>query len=229
MKKFILLFTVLAGLISCTEKNPKSVWISVKNKALTSTKLGYEVHEYSFILDFEKHESHFLTYNADSILKFDINSKLDTLIFQEKENTEKYRLKFYKNDSLEVYLKEINTTKVFIPLNLDYKLNYSRKQIIYSLLEKTYAINDTFSMRFSSNKYPSYYKDEKTLIAYHPNRKIKGSWQIGEKNKNFFLILRDFPDQYIFQITSLDTTKINLKNIYPKDLQTNMSELRVIK
>jgi hypothetical protein len=199
-----------------------------------TSKNGYTKGITSLVVDFDKLETQFLYTHQDSTLKFTINSKFNQILPDGDSIYINYKL--YNNDSLEVYIERQNLTKVLVPLNLNSELDLSKEQIIQSLTkQQSYSINDTLSIEFSNNYFENDYftkekKDKRILTSFFPERKFIGYWYIGQKNKNYFLVIDPKPyttREYIFQITSIDDEgKIYLKEIATKGLVIKIPELK---
>lgn len=233
MKKHLLLL-FLIGLISCKETNPKGVWITVKEKQMTS-KNGYAHGITSLVVDFDKLECHFLSNYSESVSKFIVDSPSNSII--PVGDSAKIGYKLYRNDSLEVYIKRQNLTKVLIPLDLSHELDSSKEKIIQLLIEQqSYTVNDTIQMVFSNDYFDNNYftkgiKDKRILRSSSPSMQHEGYWYIGQKNKNFFLIIDPDPyttREYIFQITNVNEKKIALKDISTEGLLIRIPELKPV-
>lgn len=234
MKKHLTIIIVLIVFVSCNVTRPKGVWITIKDKQMTSEN-GYTHGYTSLVVDFDKLENHFLATPLDSIERFTINPKSNQILGDRASNYINYKL--YNNDSLEVYIEEHNLTKVLVPLSLNSKLDFSKDQIIQILTkQQSYSVNDTLNVEFSNNYLEDDYftkgiKDKRILTSFFPERQFTGYWYIGEKNKNFFLIINPDPDstqEYIFHITDINEKKIDLKDIATEGLSIKIPELKCI-
>jgi hypothetical protein len=234
MKKHLTILIVLIGFISCNKKIPEGVWITVKDKQMTS-KNGYTKGITSLVVDFEKLEAHFLSRQLDSVSKFTVDLKSKSIMPDGDSIYINYKL--YKSDSLEIYIQQQNLTKVLVPLNLNYKLDYSKKQIIEFLTKQQfYTINDTLTVEFSDNYFENDYftkgiKDKRMLISHFPTKEFSGYWYIGQKNKNYFLVIDPEPyttKEYIFQIININEKKIVLKDIATEGLLIKIDELKPV-
>jgi len=207
--------------------NPKGVWITIKNKQMTSEN-GYSYGTTSLVVDFEKLENHFLSSHLDSISKFTIDSKTNSIL--PEGDTTKINYSLYKKDSLEIYIKRQNLTKVLVPLNLNYKLKFTKNQIIkYLTNQQSYFAGDTLRMEFSNVFFTKGIEDKRVLRSKFPKKKFIGYWYIGQKNKNYFIIINPDPNntgEYIFQITNLNKQRIKLNGILTKGFLNRVTEFK---
>ncbi|MAD96098.1 MAG: hypothetical protein CMB99_02115 [Flavobacteriaceae bacterium] len=234
MKKHLIILIVLIGFVSCNKTSPEGVWITIKDKQMTS-KNGYTKGITSLVVDFDKLETQFLYTHQDSTLKFTINSKSNQILPDGDSIYINYKL--YNDDSLEVYIERQNLTKVLVPLNLNSELDLSKEQIIQILTkQQSYSINDTLSIEFLNNYFENDYftkgiKDKRILTSHFPKREFSGYWYIGQKNKNYFLVIDPEPyttKEYIFQIININEKKIVLKDIATEGLLIKIDELKPV-
>lgn len=224
MKK-LLLIIILFGLNSCHKKEPSGVWMSFNdriidyNDSFVGGKSGY-------VIDFDNNIlSHML---SDSVKKvnFDFNKK-SFQIYPDTINN--YDFKIFENDSIEIELYE-NTMSVFRPLKLNYKLNYTRKEIFDFLTQNKFEnIKDSTNIEFSK----SFHRFDKTkelrlLKGTSYNNPIYGYWYLGEIRQNYFLFFTtdDFLEHNIYQIKSLKNDRLDLKKIQENDLIFGIKELK---
>jgi len=232
MKKIALLI-VLIGIISCDiNQKPSGVWISVKDKPLTS-KNGYLRDFKSLILDFEKLELSNLSTSQDSILKFQVDPKIS--IISQLGDTANIGYTIYDKDSLELNFDMFNLTLVLVPLNLDFELNSSKKELTQHFLSNEFKlVRDTLKLEFSNEYFLNEYftkgiKNKRILKSkFLQNKEFEGYWYIGQKNKNYFLVCNFDPygtDESIYQITEFKKNKITLKGILTESFGKKITEL----
>ncbi|MGY5353440.1 hypothetical protein [Wenyingzhuangia sp. IMCC45467] len=218
MKKIITL-SILLVIIACKTNKPKGLWISYKSKALTPEN-GYSPSTSSLILNFDKLEFYNL---SDSVKNFSINSNL--IMFYNNSDTVKLDYLLLEKDSLEINIRELNTTKIFIPLKLNTKLNLSKNKIRNKLTEqKFYSVKDTLKLTFTEDFYTDEYSKKeitnKRILKskFLTNNEFHGYWYIGQIEENYFIIMNLTPErigskEVIYQITKIENSKIKIKPI----------------
>jgi hypothetical protein len=232
MKSSYFLLILLFGIISCQEKEPKNVWIKIRNKALTSEN-GFSYFSENSIMDFDKFERYHFAIPKDSTRKFLINYKEKTIL---KDLKYEFNYKLFGKDSLEIYYPEQNLTEVFIPLSLEKKLNVEKEQIEDRLINnKFYSINGDINIEFSNIFHKKansiYYNKIKTnrilKTKYLTNEETNGYWYLGEKERNFFLVLNfNNNEEFIYHITKFNKGEIKLNGINTSGISNKIKELK---
>ncbi|MFC4267324.1 hypothetical protein [Polaribacter marinivivus] len=232
MKRSYFLIILLFGIISCQKKEPKNVWIQSRNKALTSEN-GFSYFSKNSIMDFNKLERYHFAIPKDSTKKFLVDYKKKTIIIDSKFE---FDYKLFEKDSLEIYYPEQNLTEVFIPLSLEKKLNLEKKEIEGKLINKKFNsingdINFEFSNKFHANGNSIYYDKVKTnrilKTKYLKNKETTGYWYLGEKEKNFFLVLNfDDNEEFVYHILKFNENQININGINTSGISNKIQELK---
>ncbi|MCI2230277.1 hypothetical protein MC378_13950 [Polaribacter sp. MSW13] len=231
MKKSLILLFLFIGIISCQENKPKGVWLKIKNKALTK-KNGFTYYSMNSIMDFNKFERTNLLLTKDSIKYFEVNFKEKTI--SKKGGINNFGFKLYGKDSLEIYYEEDNLTEVFIPIYLNKKILLNKRQIVESLINREfYSANGDLKLNFSEsfsneNSFEYGIKNERILkTQYLNNNESTGFWYIGEKDRNFFLILNfNFFEESVYHIETFDKDEIKLKGINTKGISDKITNLK---
>tara|TARA_R110002126_G_scaffold291359_1_gene451805 strand:- start:895 stop:1602 length:708 start_codon:yes stop_codon:yes gene_type:complete len=232
MRRNYFLIILLFGIISCKEKEPKNVWIKIRNKALTSEN-SFSYFSENSIMDFNKLERYHFAIPKDSTRKFLIDYKKKIII---KDSKFEFNYKLFGKDSLEIYYPEQNLTEVFIPLSLEKKLKLEKRQIENKLKNnKFYSINGDIRIEFSNEFYKKgnsiYYNRIKTnrilKTKYLKNIETTGYWYLGEKERNYFLVLNfDNNNELIYHITNLNKSEIKLNGINTSGISNKIKELK---
>ena len=185
-------------------------------------------------MDFNKLERSSLSMPPDSIINFLIDYKAKTI--SKKNGKNKFNYELFGKDSIEIYYQRDNLTELFIPLNLNKKIELNKKQIIQNLVDKYfYAAKGELRLFFSSSycekdKYMSGsgVKNKKVLkTKYLDNKESVGNWYIREKDKNFFLFLNfNYIEQVVYQIEELGQNKIRLNGINTKGISKKITSLK---
>ncbi|AMC10288.1 hypothetical protein Lupro_03025 [Lutibacter profundi] len=223
MKKLLLIFTAI-GIISCKEKNVVGVWMSYNDRVIDYNK-SFVGGQSGYVIDFDNNNwSHML---SDSVKR--VNFDFKRKFFQIFPDTTSYDFKIYKKDSIEIELFE-NTMSVFRPLNLNYKINRTKKQIFDFLTQNKFEnIRDSTSIEFSESFHRFDKNKELRLLKGNSfNSPIIGYWYLGEIHQNYFLFftIDDCLEHNIYQIKSLENDRLLLKKIQENDLIFGLNELK---
>ncbi|WP_323789759.1 hypothetical protein [Psychroserpens sp.] len=219
MRKILQLIIIILGLTSCSNQEVDGIWMSYNNYIIDTDSAYYSGNE-GIIIDFDKQTISYI--QNDSIVPINIDFKKSKLFV--KNDTTNVEFKVYEKDSIEIDF-DINIMHVFRPLNLNHKLSINENQISSFLTKSDFFISNYFdknngkiNIEFSDKPYfidVMFKEQNKKNALINKSWEDEGYWYVKEIKQNFFLVfaLDQTADQNIYQIISLDDSKMKLKQL----------------
>ncbi|WP_139171001.1 hypothetical protein [Lutibacter oricola] len=212
---------------SCKNDKPTGVWMSSNNR-IHDLDRGYESLTNGFVIDFNNNNWSHL-FSDSSIKKFKIDNSKSLLKL--KNDSLKINYTKYNNDSIEIEYFE-NITAVFRPLNLSFKIEKSKQQILDLLTNTKFEnIKDSINIDFKLE----FHQFDKTgelrnLRGKMYGRTIYGFWFLGECQNNYFLTfaIDDSEPINIYQIKSINSSSIELLLIQETDMINRIKNLKPV-
>ncbi|MCF6279980.1 MAG: hypothetical protein L3J14_06500 [Flavobacteriaceae bacterium] len=239
MKKTLQILVIGVLLISCKSRKIEGVWMYLNERSL---KYGYEwsLNDNGLIFDFDNSKVKVLIKDTILDAHFTFRKKLAIKLLGERE---KVNYKIIHNDVIELeFESENDEVSVFKLLDLSYKLNTSKEEIIDFLVNVKLPQIEENGLYDSEGKLLRYlelnfkndfYKYGKTKSIrtlksnYFEKSNDDGYWYIGEVNKNFFLFFSvHLVETNVYQIISLNKSRMELKPFYDAD-KFGITELKV--
>lgn len=231
MKNILLLILVSQFFHSCKENKLDGVWLQVKNRPLTE-KNGFSYESENSIMNFDKLERTDLGLPIDTILPFSIDFNNKTI--RNDLNNKKFKYQLFKNDSLKIYYENDNLVEVFIPINLNKKINLEKTQVEDFLKNKQFfAADNKLKLTFSDeniqeNSITDEYQSVRVLITkYLENDSSQGYWFIKEYNRSCFLVIDfDLIKQNVYHIVKVDANKMIIKGLNTEGIADDVKVLK---